>query len=73
MATFTAKPSRRNALTGDLVLTLREREERRLATAVVATGHERHGGAVMADLVYLAIAAGFFWLTWLLVKLCERL
>jgi len=27
----------------------------------------------MADLVYLAIAAGFFWLTWLLVKLCERL
>jgi len=42
MATFTAKPSRRNALTGDLVLTLQEREERRLATAVVATGHQRH-------------------------------
>jgi len=27
----------------------------------------------MADLVYLAIAAGFFGLTWLLVRLCERL
>jgi len=27
----------------------------------------------MADLVYVAITALFFWLTWLLVKLCERL
>jgi hypothetical protein len=29
--------------------------------------------AVMADLAYLALTALFFWLTWLLVKLCERL
>jgi len=42
MATFTAKPSKLNALTGDLLLTVQEREERRLATAVVVTGHERH-------------------------------
>jgi len=27
----------------------------------------------MADIVYVAIAAVFFWLSWLLVKLCERL
>ena len=27
----------------------------------------------MADLMYLGITALFFWLTWLLVKLCERL
>ena len=32
-----------------------------------------HGGAVMADLLYLALGAVFFWLTWLLVRLCERL
>ena len=41
MATFTAKPSKRNALTGDLLQIVQEREERRLATPVVATGHER--------------------------------
>jgi len=27
----------------------------------------------MADLVYLGVTAVFFWLTWLLVRLCERL
>jgi len=27
----------------------------------------------MADLLYLGVTALFFWLTWLLVKLCERL
>jgi len=27
----------------------------------------------MADLMYVGITALFFWLTWLLVKLCERL
>lgn len=27
----------------------------------------------MADLLYVGITALFFWLTWLLVKLCERL
>ncbi len=31
------------------------------------------GGAAMMDILYLALTAGFFWLTWLLVKLCERL
>jgi len=28
---------------------------------------------VMADLLYIALTAVFFWLTWLLVRLCERL
>jgi len=28
---------------------------------------------VMADGLYIALTAVFFWLTWLLVKLCERL
>jgi len=27
----------------------------------------------MADIAYLAVTAVFFWLTWLLVKLCDRL
>jgi len=27
----------------------------------------------MADGLYIALTAVFFWLTWLLVKLCERL
>jgi len=27
----------------------------------------------MADLFYLGLTVVFFWLTWLLVKLCERL
>jgi len=27
----------------------------------------------MADVLYIALTAVFFWLTWLLVKLCERL
>jgi len=31
------------------------------------------GGKVMADLTYLGLTVVFFWLTWLLVKLCERL
>ena len=32
-----------------------------------------HGGAEMADLAYVALALVFFWLTWWLVDLCERL
>jgi len=31
------------------------------------------GGAVMADIVYVAVTVAFFWLSWQLVKLCERL
>jgi hypothetical protein len=31
------------------------------------------GGAVMGDIVYVGITVVFFWLTWQLVKLCERL
>ena len=31
------------------------------------------GGAVMGDIVYIGITVVFFWLTWQLVKLCERL
>jgi len=27
----------------------------------------------MADIVYVAVSAGFFYLTWLFVKLCDRL
>jgi len=27
----------------------------------------------MADVLYLGLTVVFFWLTWLLVKLCERL
>jgi hypothetical protein len=27
----------------------------------------------MSDLLYLAIAVGFFWATWGLVRFCERL
>jgi len=27
----------------------------------------------MADVLYLGLAVLFFWLTWLFVKLCERL
>jgi hypothetical protein len=27
----------------------------------------------MADVVYVAVTAGFFYLTWLFVKLCDRL
>ena len=42
MAISTAKPSKRNALTRDLLQIVQEREERRLATPVVATGQERH-------------------------------
>jgi hypothetical protein len=36
-------------------------------------GRAPHGGVMMADIVYVAITAVFFWLSWLLVKLCERL
>jgi len=28
---------------------------------------------MMADIVYLGVTVAFFWLSWLLVKLCERL
>jgi hypothetical protein len=38
-----------------------------------ALGPGLHGGAVMADVAYVALTAVFFWLTWWLVKLCERL
>jgi len=27
----------------------------------------------MADIVFLAVIVAFFWLSWLLVRLCERL
>jgi len=27
----------------------------------------------MADILYLGVTAAFFWLSWLLVRLCERL
>jgi len=27
----------------------------------------------MADVLYLGVTLGFFWLSWLLVRLCERL
>jgi len=27
----------------------------------------------MADIVYLGVTVVFFWLSWLLVQLCERL
>jgi hypothetical protein len=33
----------------------------------------RPGGADMTDFVYVAVTAVFFWLTWLLAKLCDRL
>jgi hypothetical protein len=29
--------------------------------------------AVMADILYLGVTVVFFWLSWLLVGLCERL
>jgi hypothetical protein len=29
--------------------------------------------AVMADIVYLGMTVGFFALTWVLIRLCERL
>ena len=29
--------------------------------------------AAMADAIYLGLTVVFFWLTWQLVKLCERL
>jgi hypothetical protein len=32
-----------------------------------------YGGAVMGDIVFVALTAVFFWLSWLLVRLCERL
>lgn len=35
-------------------------------------GERRDAMAVVMDIVYVAIAVGFFALTWLLVKLCER-
>jgi hypothetical protein len=38
-----------------------------------AVDQRREGDQVMADLVYLGVTAVFFWLTWLLVRLCERL
>jgi len=27
----------------------------------------------MADLLYLGVTVAFFWMSWLLVRLCERL
>jgi hypothetical protein len=32
-----------------------------------------YGGVAMADVLYIGMTAVFFWLSWLLVKLCERL
>ena len=31
------------------------------------------GGTVMTDILYVAIGVAFFGLSWLLVRLCERL
>jgi hypothetical protein len=31
------------------------------------------GGPVMADVMYLGVTLAFFGLSWLLVRLCERL
>jgi hypothetical protein len=31
------------------------------------------GRSTMADIVFLGVTVGFFWLSWLLVRLCERL
>ena len=39
----------------------------------VQSGRAPTGGAVMADVVYVAVTVVFFWLSWQLVKLCERL
>jgi hypothetical protein len=33
----------------------------------------REGERVMADIVYLGVTVAFFGLSWLLVRLCERL
>ena len=33
----------------------------------------REGDRVMADILYLGVTVAFFWLSWLLVRLCERL
>jgi hypothetical protein len=30
-------------------------------------------GSGMADIVFLGVIVVFFWLSWLLVRLCERL
>jgi hypothetical protein len=38
-----------------------------------AVDQRREGDRVMGDLVYLGVTAVFFWLTWRLVRLCERL
>jgi hypothetical protein len=40
---------------------------------VNVTGWKRKGDRVMADIVYLGMTVVFFWLSWLLVRLCERL
>jgi hypothetical protein len=34
---------------------------------------EAYGGAVMGDVLFIALTVVFFWLSWLLVRLCERL
>ncbi len=87
MTTFAREAKTQRDQTADLVLTAQEREELQLALEsylgdlsleIAHTGggdqaRSPHGGAVMADVVYIAMAAGFFGLTWLLVKLCERL
>jgi hypothetical protein len=39
----------------------------------VQSGRAPTGGAAMADVVYVAVTVVFFWLSWQLVKLCERL
>ncbi|HEY7041487.1 MAG TPA: hypothetical protein VID28_21645 [Methylomirabilota bacterium] len=37
------------------------------------TGWKQKGDRVMADIVYLGVIVVFFWLSWRLVRLCERL
>jgi hypothetical protein len=36
-------------------------------------GKRRKGDPVMADVLYLGVTVAFFWLSSLLVRLCERL
>jgi hypothetical protein len=38
-----------------------------------SVGKGREGDLAMADVLYLGVTVAFFWLSWLLVRLCERL
>jgi hypothetical protein len=53
--------------------TLRVQWRRQPVATHGVTTREGHREGVMGDLLYLGLTAVFFWLTWLLVRLCERL